>query len=102
MQEAIIQAGGAQLQLKKGQKFKLNKIDGEVGSEVSFDVLALVGDQVKIGTPIVAGAKVVAKVLEQGKDKKMTMSIYKRRKGFHKTRGHRQMITKLEVVDIKA
>lgn len=101
MQEAIIQAGGAQHQIKKGQKFKLNKIDGEVGTEVSFDVLALVGDQAKFGTPLVAGAKVVAKILDQGKDKKVTKSIYKRRKGYHKKQGHRQLITQLEVTDIK-
>lgn len=98
--QAIIEVGGGQHQVKKGQKIKINLLASDVGDTIEFEPLAIYGDQVKIGQPKVKGAKVVAKVLEHGRGKKVFVETYKRRKGYHKSRGHRQELTTLEITDI--
>ena len=100
--EAIILAGGKQYQVKKGQKISVNKLVAVDGQAVEFDVLAVVeGDKLRVGTPLVSGTKVVGKVLRQYKDEKVIVGTFKRRKGFHKKKGHRQLLTELEIQDIK-
>ena len=100
--QAVIETGSKQYIVTKGQKLDVEKLEAEVGSNVDFEVLSILGDEVKIGQPKVAGAKVVAKVLGQSKGDKIVVSTYKRRKGYHLKQGHRQLLTKIEVTEIKA
>ncbi len=100
--QAIIKTGGTQVKVAKGKKFEVNLLSAAVGDTVDFETLAVYGDTVKIGQPIVAGAKVQAKVLEHTRGEKIYVRTYKRRKGFHKSRGHRQELTVLEVTNIVA
>lgn len=99
--QAVIQTGGKQYQVQKGQKLSVEKLAGEPGSNVEFDVLAILGDAPKFGQPTVSGAKVVAKLLGDERGDKVVVSTYKRRKGYHKSSGHRQDLTKIEITDIK-
>lgn len=100
--QAIIQTGNKQYTVTKGQNIMVEDFSGEVGTEVQFDCLAILGDEPKIGQPLVEGAKVVAKVLDHTKGKKVIVSTYKRRKGYHKKQGHRQRYTHLQIADIQA
>jgi len=100
--EAIIQSGGRQYQVSKGQKILVNRLTAEKGSDVTFDVMALYGDKPQIGEPVVKGAKVVAKVLSHDRGDKIIVATYKRRKGYHKKHGHRQELTQLEIKEINA
>ena len=99
MAYAIIKTGGKQYRVEKGDKIDVEKLDAEVGDTVTFDeVLALgAGDSVDVGSPFVAGAKVTAKVVDQHRAKKVIAFKFKRRKGYHKTKGHRRHLTKLEI-----
>ena len=81
----------------------IEKLDAEVESTVELtEVLAVGGETLKVGTPVVEGAKVVAKVLAQGKAKKVTVFKYKRKKDYRRKNGHRQPYTKLVVEKIEA
>ncbi len=102
MAYAIIKTGGKQYRVAAGDKIDVEKLDAEVGSTVTFDeVLAAgEGDSLTVGAPFVAGAKVTAKVLDQFRDKKVIAFKFKRRKGFHKTKGHRRHLTRLEIVSV--
>lgn len=100
--QAIIKAGGKQYTVSKGQKFFVNRLAENIGDEIVFEPLMILGDTIKVGQPHVAGAKVIAKVTEHKKDKKVVVFKYKRRKGYHKKQGHRQYITQLEIQDIQA
>ena len=100
---AIIQSGGKQLKVKAGDIVEVEKLPVEDGAEVIFDqVLALEGEDGKlnIGTPVVAGAKVVGKVIEVLKAKKVVAFKMKRRKGYRRTQGHRQTLTRVEITAI--
>lgn len=100
---AIIKTGGKQYRVEQGQKVRVEKINGEIGSDVTLDEVLLVGgDAVQIGTPRVDGAKVNARILKQGKAKKIIVFKKKRRKGYHKKQGHRQLFTELEITGISA
>jgi large subunit ribosomal protein L21 len=99
---AVIKTGGKQYRVAAGDVIKVEKLDGEVGQTVDFDqVLMVGGDQPKIGAPTVAGAKVSAEVLEQGRADKVLIFKKKRRKNYRRTRGHRQHQTVLRVSDIQ-
>jgi len=98
--EAIVQTGGLQYPVKKGQILDVNQIDAKEGTEIELDVLTLFGDEPKFGTPLVEGAKVKAKVLEHHLGDKIVVAKYKRRKGYHKKQGHRQNLTKIEIVAV--
>ena len=100
--QAIIKTGGKQYTVKKGQKLAVEKLEAADGANVDFDVLALVGDELKIGTPLVSGAKVQAKILGQVKADKVISFKFKRRKGYHKTRGHRQKLTEIQIQSINS
>ncbi len=99
---AIIRTGGKQYQVSTGEKLRVEKIEGNVGDTVELtDVLAVVdGEEAKIGQPVVAGAKVFATIVEQGKAKKVLVYKKKKRKGYEVKRGHRQMFTALEIGEI--
>ena len=98
---AVIATGGKQYRVKEGDVLCIEKIDAEVDSVVSFDVLLLgEGDEVKVGAPTVAGAKVEAKVLGQVKGEKIVVYKYKSKKNYHRKQGHRQPYTKIEITKV--
>lgn len=99
---AIIRTGGKQYRVAAGDQVTVEKLDGETGSEVVFsDVLLLAADgQVRVGTPTVAGARVVGTVVQQCRDKKVLVHKYRRRKNSRKTIGHRQYITRVRIATI--
>lgn len=99
---AIIKTGGKQYKVAEGDVLNVEKLDVEVGAEVSLEVLMLVdGDAITVGKPVVDGASVVAKVVEHGKGDKVVVFKYKPKKDYRKTQGHRQPYTKLEIVSVK-
>ena len=98
---AIIQTGGKQYKAAVGDEILVEKIDAEPGAEVSMDVLLVAdGETVTVGKPIVEGVKATAKVLEQGKAKKVIVFKYKPKKNIRTKRGHRQPYTKVEITAI--
>ncbi|MGI6657466.1 MAG: 50S ribosomal protein L21 [Desulfobulbus sp.] len=101
---AIIRTGGKQYQVEAGDTFRVEKLQGEVGDTVELsDVLLLVdGEAVTVGQPNVEGAKVVARIVEQGRAAKVIVFKKKRRKGYQVKRGHRQLYTALTVEEIAA
>ncbi|MCF7673736.1 MAG: 50S ribosomal protein L21 [Akkermansiaceae bacterium] len=102
MAYAVIKTGGKQYRVQQGDKLDVEKLDAEVDSEIQFNDVLLVGegDSVKVGEPTVAGASVTAKVLSQFRGPKGVAFKFKRRKGYHKTKGYRRSLTKLEVTSI--
>ena len=95
---AIIATGGKQYKVAEGDIIKVEKLGVEAGQSYTFDqVLAVSGDELKVGTPVVEGATVEASVIGDGKAKKVIVYKYKPKKGFHKKRGHRQPFTKLQI-----
>ncbi|MCH8551938.1 MAG: 50S ribosomal protein L21 [Natronospirillum sp.] len=101
---AVIKSGGKQYRVQEGQLLKLEKIESETGSKITFDDVLLVGngDDVKIGEPVVKGAKVTAEVVAQGRHPKVRIIKFKRRKHHMKTMGHRQWFTQVKITGIKA
>ena len=95
---AIIKTGGKQYVVEEGKVISIEKLDVEEGAEVTFDEVLLVsGDDVKIGQPNVAGAKVTGKVLEQGKERKIRIFKYKAKSNYRRRQGHRQPFTKVKI-----
>ena len=100
---AIVETGGKQFRVEEGATIRVAKLAAEAGSEVSLDkVLMVGGDEVKIGAPYVADAKVMAKVLEHGRGEKVLVFKKWRRNDSRKLQGHRQDYTALEVTAIQA
>lgn len=98
---AIIETGGKQYVVEAGDKIKVEKLDVKEGGKVTFDkVLFVSGDEPKVGAPFVDGAKVEAKVLAQGKNKKVVVYKYKSKKNERKKNGHRQPYTLVEISGI--
>ena len=98
---AIFETGGKQYKASKGDIVFVEKLDGDPGKLVSFDALVVAdGDDIKIGTPIVEGAKVRAKIVEHGKEKKVVTFKYKPKRNFRKKQGHRQPFTKIRITSI--
>lgn len=98
---AIIATGGKQYKVSQGDILNVEKLDVNVGDEVSLDVLMLAdGEKVTIGQPTVKDAAVKAKVVEHGKGKKVVVFKYKPKKDYRKNKGHRQPYTQLEIVSI--
>ncbi|MFQ5585156.1 MAG: 50S ribosomal protein L21 [Calditrichia bacterium] len=96
---AIVDIAGKQFRVEKNQMLKVPHINKEVGDKVEFNRVLLLSDgaKVKIGKPLVKGAKVSAEVLEHGRDKKVIVFKKKRRKGYKVKRGHRQGFTKVKI-----
>lgn len=99
---AVIKTGGKQYLVAPGDKIKVEKIEDEKGKEIVFDKVLLLekNRKLEIGTPFVSGAKVVAKVLGQGKGKKITVFKYKAKKRYKVKKGHRQPYTEVEILKI--
>ena len=95
---AIIATGGKQYKVAEGDIINVEKLGVEAGEDVTFDqVLAVNNGELVVGTPVVPGAKVVARVLCNGKAKKVIVYKYKRKSGYHKKNGHRQQFTKVQI-----
>jgi len=101
---AIIVTGGKQYRVQEGDTLFVEKLTADVDSTVEInEVLAVSKDgKLTIGTPVVEGAKVVAKVLKHGKAKKIIVFKYKRKKDYRKTQGHRQPYTQISIEKIEA
>ena len=96
---AIIETGGKQYKVSEGDVITVEKLAAEAGSEYSFDKVLVLSKEsdITVGAPYVAGAKVTASVIGDGKAKKVIVYKYKSKKGFHKKKGHRQPFTKLKI-----
>lgn len=101
---AIIRTGGKQYQVSCGDQLRVEKLEGSVGDSIDLnDVLMIVdGEEIKVGQPVLEGAKVTAKIAEQGKDKKVIVFKKKRRQGYRLKKGHRQAYTALKIEEISA
>ena len=100
---AIIKTGGKQYKVSEGDIIKVEKIEAEAGDKIEFDqVLMVAGDDVKVGSPVVGGAKVSAEVLDQKKDKKIVIFKFKAKKNYRKKKGHRQPYTLVKIEKIDA
>ena len=99
---AVIKTGGKQYRVQQGDVIFVEKIDSQANDAVTFEEVLLVGDgeQTKIGTPVVEGAKVEGKVLSQVKAAKIVVYKYKAKKNERKKQGHRQPYTKVEITAI--
>ena len=102
MAYAVIKTGGKQYRVAAGDKIDVEKLNLEVDSETTFETVLMVNDgsSIRIGSPTVDGATVSAKVLDQFRGPKGVAFKFKRRKGFHKTKGFRRHMTKLEITGI--
>ena len=101
---AVVTTGGKQFRVQEGDVIFVEKLNAEVDSTIELtEVLAVSnGETLKVGTPVVEGAKVVAKVVAQGKAKKITVFKYKAKKDYRRKNGHRQPYTKLVIEKIEA
>jgi len=100
---AVVRTGGKQYKVSQGEFLKVEKLDGAVGDTVELaEVLMIGGEKVTVGAPLVAGASVIGKIVEQGKDKKVLVFKHKRRKNHRKLNGHRQPRTILRIDQINA
>lgn len=100
---AIIETGGKQYRVVPGQKLKVEKLEAKDGDSLVFDKVLLVadGENVKIGKPLVDGAKVEAKLVKQGRSKKVIVFKYHSKTRYRKKKGHRQDFTEVEITGIK-
>jgi large subunit ribosomal protein L21 len=101
---AVIKTGGKQYRVAKNDVLFVEKLPGEAGETVTFDEVLLVGGdgEPKVGAPLVSGARVEARVLEQMRSDKVIVFKKKRRKNYRRKKGHRQHLTVLRVTDIAA
>jgi len=101
---AVIETGGKQYQVKEGDIVFIEKLAVEADDKVNFDKVVAVGkdEGISVGTPYVDGASVEAKVLKNGKAKKVTVFTYKPKKGEKRKMGHRQPYTQVQIESIKA
>ncbi len=100
---AIIKTGGKQYLVSPGDKIKIEKIDGKEGKEIAFKEVLLMekNRKLEIGTPLVKGSKVTAKILSQGKGKKVIVFKYKPKTRYKVKKGHRQLFTEIEILKIE-
>jgi large subunit ribosomal protein L21 len=101
---AVLATGGKQFKVQEGQSFRIEKIEGEVGSSVSFDKVLLYSDgqTVSIGKPYLDHIKVEGHIIQQGKARKVVVFKYKRRNRYRRKQGHRQEFTSIQVDHIRA
>jgi large subunit ribosomal protein L21 len=100
---AVFKTGGKQYRVGAGDKLRVEKLPGSVGDAVAFDEVLLVqrqGEGIKLGRPLVGGAKVEAKIVAQGLGPKLIIFKFRRRKNYRRKRGHRQPFTALEITNI--
>ena len=101
---AVIKTGGKQHKVSQGDEISIEKIDGSKGETVFFDEVLMVssGDDVKVGTPYLKGARVEGEIIVQTKAGKINVFKMKRRKGFKKKTGHRQKLTRMKIKEISS
>jgi large subunit ribosomal protein L21 len=101
---AIVNSGGKQYKVQEGEIVKVEKLSGNVGDKISFDKVLMFsdGDKVNVGTPLLEKAAVNGHIVEQGKNKKIIVFKYKRRKRYRRKQGHRQQFTAVKIESIKA
>jgi large subunit ribosomal protein L21 len=101
---AVIKTGGKQYRVTPGEKLKVEKLAGDVGSDVVIDEVLMVadGDNVTVGAPVVKGASVKATVVSHGRHDKVMIFKMRRRKHYRKTQGHRQDYTEIQIQQIAA
>lgn len=99
---AIVRTGGKQYQVACGDQLRVEKLEGNIGDSIDLTDVLLVadGEDVKVGQPVLDGVKVVAKIAEQGRAKKVLVFKKKRRKGYRLKQGHRQSYTALKIEEI--
>lgn len=97
--KAVVETGGKQYYVEEGTQIYVEKLDVEAGQEITLDKVLMVNGVT--GRPYLNNVKVTAKVVKQGKNKKIKVFKYSPKKNYHKTQGHRQPYTKLEIVSIK-
>jgi large subunit ribosomal protein L21 len=100
---AVIKSGGKQYRVESGAQVRVESLVADVGAAVSFDEVLLVGggDTVKVGAPLVSGAKVKATVVSHGRGEKVKIFKMRRRKHYQKTQGHRQNYTEVRIDEIQ-
>jgi large subunit ribosomal protein L21 len=101
---AVVATGGKQYKVEAGEILRVEKLQGDVGAQVAFDQVLLLadGENVKVGQPMVPGATVKGHIVEQGKNKKILVFKYKRRKRYRRKQGHRQLFTAIQIDAIEA
>ncbi len=101
---AVFRTGGKQYRAAKGDVLRLEKIDGDEGTSVEFDNVLLIGEgsDITVGNPVISGSSVSAKVIRQGKSKKVPVVKFKRRKNYLRQGTHRQFFTEVEITGISA
>ena len=99
---AIFRASGKQFRAEKGKTIRLPLLDAEAGAKLTFDevLLSSDGQTIRAGTPLVAGAKVMAEVVGVGKEAKIYVFKFKRRKNYRRKTGHRQKYTEVRITDV--
>ena len=99
---AVFRTGGKQYRARQGERVRIERLEAAVGDAVAFDQVLLVGEgaQVTVGAPLVSGGKVEAKVVSQGREDKITIIKFRRRKHYKRVMGHRQPFTEVEITAI--
>ncbi|QJC37533.1 50S ribosomal protein L21 [Enterobacteriaceae endosymbiont of Donacia thalassina] len=100
---AVFDSCGKQYKIIQGQTIKLEKIIGKIGDKIEFKNILMIYDknQFNIGKPIIPGAKIIAQIILHGKNKKIKIIKFRRRKHYRKTKGHRQLFTSIKILKIK-
>jgi large subunit ribosomal protein L21 len=102
-QYAVVKIGPQQFLVSEGQTLEIEKIKGKKGNKVSFDQVLLVkSKKLEIGSPLVKKAKVTAEIVNQFKDKKIRVAVYKAKHRYRRVKGHRQQKTKIKILKISA
>lgn len=101
---AVIKTGGKQYKVTEGDVLRVEKLNADVDATVELTEVLLIANngEINVGTPVVKGAKVVAKVLAQGKGEKVINFKYKPKTGYHRRKGHRQLFTEIKIESINA
>ncbi len=103
MSYAIIKTGGKQYRVQPGQKLRIPALPGDIGAAVEFNEVLLGATgagEAKVGVPTLKGAKVSAEIIKQGKDDKIVVFKFRRRKNYARKQGHRQGFTEVKISDI--
>jgi large subunit ribosomal protein L21 len=101
---AVIKTGGKQYRVEEGDVVAVERLDGDRGETVTFDEVLLVGtdDDTRVGAPVIDGASVAGTIVEQGRDKKIIVFKFRRRKNYKRKKGHRQHFTRVKIDQISA
>jgi large subunit ribosomal protein L21 len=101
---AIVETGGKQYKIQPGEVLRVEKLPGNVGDPVAFDKVLMLGtdDEVRVGSPLVDGARVTGRILIQDKGRKIVIFKFKRRKRYRLKKGHRQLFTAVQIDAIEA